>query len=243
MQLNLFEAERAQTYAVADCEVQFSRRARRLSLKVAPGGKPVLVCPLGTPSNELEAFVAAHSQWLQRALSWAQCHPLPPWSRPTAIHLLAQNRKFRVLYEHSPAPRLSLACDHASTIIVRGPVDDREQLCRALQRWLQCEAKSYLIPLAERLASAAGIVLQRVQIRGQKTRWASFSEDHKLSLNRSLLLVSPRLVRYVIHHELAHSYSLDHSPRFWQALSRLEPNCRDLDRALDRFQLPAWVQS
>ena len=65
-----------------------------------------------------------------------------------------------------------------------------------------------------------------------------------MSLNQTLLFLPPRLVRYVLLHELCHTLRHDHSPAFWAELRRREPMCEELRRearAAGQY-VPAWAR-
>lgn len=48
--------------------VRASRRARRLSVTVRPGGEVVVIAPHGVTSFAVERFVRAHAGWIARAI-------------------------------------------------------------------------------------------------------------------------------------------------------------------------------
>ena len=61
-QLQLFESrERADRWTV-----RVSRRARRLSVRVYPGGRVEVVVPPGASPATVQRFVGTHRQWIHR---------------------------------------------------------------------------------------------------------------------------------------------------------------------------------
>jgi predicted metal-dependent hydrolase len=82
-----------------------------------------------------------------------------------------------------------------------------------------------------------------VHVRLQRTRWGSCSSSRSVSLNAGLLFLAPELVRYLLIHELCHMIAMNHSRRFWCAVERFEPDCRDLDRRLAEAwgEIPIWA--
>jgi predicted metal-dependent hydrolase len=100
----------------------------------------------------------------------------------------------------------------------------------ALERFYRRAARAEIEPRLDRASALAGSPYSDLQIRGQRTRWASCSPDGRMSFNWRLLLAPERVLEYVVWHEVCHLEILDHSPRFWSLLERHWPSWRE-DRA------------
>ena len=80
----------------------------------------------------------------------------------------------------------------------------------------------------------AGKSYSSLQIRGQRTRWASCSTSGAMSFNWRLLLAPPEILDYVVEHEVAHLDVQDHSPRFWKLLASRCAKWREREEWLRR---------
>ena len=65
-----------------------------------------------------------------------------------------------------------------------------------------------------------GISIGKVTVRNQLSRWGSCSQNGNISLNVLLLKAPPRVLDYVIIHELAHRLQMNHSKAFWAIVQR-----------------------
>ena len=218
--------------------IRESARAKHMAINVGAHGVVEVVVPRHTRPKIVQAFVEQHRQWIDRALSELE-KDRPPIIRsmPDVIELKAVNRHWAVRYS---AKRFREA---DSTVHVPAVHEDRPQCRHHLQKWLKNKAREFLIPDLKVLAEEAGFEFKRVQVRGQRTRWGSYSSSGTLCINYCLLFLQPELVTHLMMHELCHTQEMSHSHRFWRLLARYQPDFRDLERRLDRawVEVPGWV--
>ena len=83
-----------------------------------------------------------------------------------------------------------------------------------------------------RLAAQHGLVVSRVSVRNQKSRWGSCSPSGHICLNWRLVLMPDAVRTYVLIHELMHLRRLDHSDKFWRLVADACPDYNDSRRWL-----------
>jgi predicted metal-dependent hydrolase len=98
------------------------------------------------------------------------------------------------------------------------------KLTTAQIRVLADKAKIYMPPLIAAWAKKIGVTYGQITIRNQRTRWGSCSGKGNLNFNCMLMLAPPRVIEYVIVHELCHRKHMDHSPAFWALVQRHLPD-------------------
>lgn len=230
-----------------DYTVRISARAKRVRLTVSPREGLVVVLPRGVPTARAAEAVEHHAEWVRRALERTAEHRAHVASAtgvpiPDSIDLPGVGLRLRV--EVRPASgagvRGRLTGD---TIVLAGDVDDREVCFEALRRVVARIARDRLPLALGGIEAETGWSASKVTVRRQKTRWGSCSARHAVSLNESLVFLPPRLVRYVLVHELAHTVRLDHSPAFWALVARHDADWQGARRDLRGAwrHVPPWA--
>ena len=237
-QLALFDSAQA---GHAWC-VRESARARRLSVRVLPGGRVDVVVPPGTNATTVQSFVARHRGWIERKVAdYRHSDAGSNEPLPAQVHFPATAARYEVEYLAGPAaPRLS---ESPGGITLRGDLQRTALVRHALQRWLLRTAHAALVPWLQAAAARHRADVARVQVRRQRTRWGSCSRSGTVSINACLMFQRPAVVDYLFVHELAHTEHMNHSRAFWRHVESLEPGWRELDRELSAGwrRVPHWA--
>lgn len=96
-----------------------------------------------------------------------------------------------------------------------------------LEKRYRQAAKEYIPKRVEYYAGQLGVSYGRIRIAEQKTRWGSCSGKGTLSFNWKLMLAPPKVLDYVVVHELCHLKEMNHSPRFWKLVEEIMPDYKE----------------
>jgi predicted metal-dependent hydrolase len=213
--------------------IRRSERARRARILVDGDGVEVVV-PRRFPLREVEPFVEEKRAWIERTLERMRAteEELPPARLRDGGEVpylgdrlgLAVRIERRRVREH--------VARHGHELRLALPADTTVR--DALERWYRRRARAEVGPRLDAACARWGSSYTRLQIRGQRTRWASCSSTGAMSFNWRLLLAPPQVLDYVVEHEVVHLEVLDHSQRFWIMLSERVPDWRDHERWLRR---------
>ena len=69
--------------------------------------------------------------------------------------------------------------------------------------------------------------INSVKVREYKARWGSCSNNGDISFNWRLIMAPPKIIEYVIIHELMHIKEHNHSPKYWNYVKSLYPNINE----------------
>jgi predicted metal-dependent hydrolase len=222
--------------------VRISRRARRMSMRVFPGGRVEVVVPPGAGVPAIERFVARHREWAERrSQELLRLAPKAAERQPRTIELGLLGEHWSVEYVAGRRVRAEVTGERA--LRVHAPSLTDRHASQALVPWLMRlaghELALRLVPLAVEL----GIDYTRMSVRRQRTRWGSCSTRGTISLNVCLMFQRPEVVRYLMVHELCHRRHMNHSRKFWALVATHEPGWKPLDVELLQGwrHVPAWV--
>jgi predicted metal-dependent hydrolase len=227
--------------------VRTSSRAHYARLVVSPRDGLVVVVPRRFDHRRIPELVEQRAAWAEEALRRVAAEratvpgPDAPGTSPSTIELRALGERWRVCYRAESSKPTARPVDAETVLVTSGPGD---AAIEALGCWLTGRARSAIVPWIADLATGHGAGPAAVSIRAQRSRWASCSASGRISVNRSVLFLPRGLAEHVLWHELCHLEEMNHSPRFWRALDRVDP-----DAAEHRGQLrtgwkyvPDWAQ-
>lgn len=208
-----------------------SARARAIRISIDRDCGITLTLPPRTPERDGLAFLASKAAWLRRHLSRRR-------EPPTLRDYLTRNPAVTIdgvrvplaIRRDAAKPVLRYSPGAASVTVETGPGEPGDADLAPVLRGL---AARVLPSRTMELARRHGFEVKRVSVRDQSSRWGSCSSARSISLNWRLLLVPPEIQDYVILHELAHLRHMNHSPRYWRELCRLDPDARERDRWLN----------
>jgi predicted metal-dependent hydrolase len=207
----------------------FRARARRYLLGLRPDGAARLVIPRRGSEAEGIRFLERSEAWLlKRVAHWRSRSPQrEPWVDGARFLFRGEETVLRV-ESGDDGLRLGFA---GQIIPVPCALPDYRAVAQAHLRRL---AERELPVRTRELALRHGIVVHRVSVRAQKTRWGSCSARGTISLNWRLIHAPPFVVDYLIIHELMHRREMNHSARYWKLVAAAFPDYRRAEEWLKK---------
>ena len=196
--------------------VRRSTRARRVRVNVHPHTGVEVVLPARAPERAAAAAVSELRPWIERRMDEARDVLARVAARAGSVpyldatlELVPQQARTRV---HRAGDRLLV------------PEGDARP---ALERFYRRAARAEIAPRLDRATQLASSSYTALDIRAQRTRWASCSANGRMSFNWRLLLAPERVLEYVVWHEVCHLEILDHSPSFWALVADRWPGYQE----------------
>ncbi len=205
---------------------------RRIRLSVRPDGQVRLTAPKRTSLRLLQEFVSRHEEWLRRHVKERQV------AVPDSLELLTLGESWQLEFA-AEVTRLTVTGN-----TLRLPQPAGPDAWAALRRWLLRRARSELGRLLQEISEETGLTYTAMTVRGQRSRWGSYSSTGSVSLNFKLLFLPEELTRYVLLHELCHGVHMNHSAAYWAEVARHEPQLASLRARMRTANsyLPGWLE-
>jgi predicted metal-dependent hydrolase len=193
-------------------------RARRIILRVDEAlGLPILTLPSRTSLTHGEDFLRRNLSWLEERLQ--RLSPPSPFAhggmfprRGSPCRILSRRGRGIVTLER-----------HESGLVLNVP-GEPEFLARRVKEWLRREARRDLKRAVMRHADALGRKPKGIRIGDPKSRWGSCSSTGVLTFSWRLVLAPTKVLDYLAAHETAHLKEMNHGPKFWAWVEKLDPD-------------------
>jgi hypothetical protein len=193
-------------------------RSRRYILRLKPDGTVRATVPARGTISEARAFAERNIDWINRQLQQRQRTAV--WDHGTEVLYRGQQVALNV----------GAVVSFGDQVL---PFTSPASLRQAVEQHLWQLAARELPPRTRELAAQHNVLVNRITVRNQRTRWGSCSRRGTISLNWRLIQTPTYVRDYIILHELMHRRQMNHSKSFWQEVAAVCPDYR---------QAEAWLK-
>jgi len=215
--------------AIYPVRMRRHRQARRYTLRIDAASREVVLTipPRGTV-KEAREFAQKHGTWIAARLE--RLPKAAPFAHGTEVPL--RGIPHWISHRRGQRGTVWTECDMRGNrlLCVAG---EAPHVDRRIGDFLKREARRDLDAASRHYAAQLGVPIRRVSVRDQSSRWGSCSNTGVLSFSWRLILAPSYVLNYLAAHEVAHLRELNHSPRFWRLLAKLDPNAERAKLWLD----------
>ena len=199
-------------------QVVENSRARRLTLRILPGGKTLkLTVPPHVQQAELQAFLERNKNWvaaklsrLPKSVKIAEGSTIP---YKGVAHKIVHLDRLRGVVEAKTVLG-------EPTLLVPG---EPASIPRKVQAFLKSEARKALNAAVDTHARRLNVRPKTIRITDTTSRWGSCSTTRTLSFSWRIIMAPPPVLDYLAAHEVAHLREMNHSDQFWKLVAELCP--------------------
>lgn len=196
----------------------------------------IVFAPIGENLDEIQTRAHRKGAWIFAQIDTiAQRPKVTPERRYISgeTHLLL-GRQYRLSVEESEDPHVRI--NGGRMVIAARASDDQPHCRRLLQAFYRLRAREVLRQRYEIVVEPfvrKGLKRPSLLIRPMAKRWGSYTPSGRVVLNIDLVRASPRLIDYVICHELAHAFYPDHGDGWRALLETVMPDWEGRKEALE----------
>ena len=207
-------------------DIMRTQRRKSISITIADNRVKIAV-PYHLPQDQIDKLLKKKSKWIKEKLFvQSQIQPARKKDYVSGEDFLYLGRHYRLKVLLGKKYLVELKNGYLTVY-----VKDKSKTAktkRLIKQWYLKQASIYLIKKTEQLASTLSLTFNFTKVREYKSRWGSCSTSGNIFYNWRLVMAPPKIIEYVVFHELMHLKEHNHSPKFWKMLRSAYP---DLDTA------------
>lgn len=210
-----------------DISYELIRSPRRTAdIVIEPDGRVIVRAPETTSDERIEDIVESKRLWIYKNLA--------EWRDLNATRVIREFRNGEGFLYLGRSYRLLLVSDQDEPLLLKGGrfclrrdlVDKGEVPAAkaAFRDYFIVRGQERISQRVAYFAPKIGIVARKVDVRELGSRWASCSPAGNLAFHWKCMMSPPRIIDYIVVHELCHYHHLDHSDAFWNEVDKVMPD-------------------
>ena len=208
-------------------EYTLIRSSRKtLALNIDRDGRLIVRAPYRLSVERIEQFIAEKTDWIEK--------------HTAAANLRTEQKNERLNVPPKELPLFGRLCPvvnekpygYTDGVFYLPEGMTLESLVPYLHKLYTRIAKEALVPRVQTLSEQTGLMITAVKINSAKTRWGSCSVAKSVNLSHRLIAADPKLIDYVIIHELCHTVHMDHSHDFYRLVENFLPDYKEREKGL-----------
>jgi predicted metal-dependent hydrolase len=203
-----------------------SNRARWLQA-VVRGDRVEIVVPRRARAGQVRTFLREAGPWIRAKAAAARDQGGTVMPHRCVEGALVQVEGMALRLRLVPASGRHASVERSRHLVVRLPLvrlRDESEARRVLGRWLREEARERARRHIEAYSPRLGVRPRGLRIKGQETVWGSCGRSDLINVNWRLIGAPPRVLEYIVVHELCHLRQRNHGPRFWRLVEAQMPD-------------------
>jgi hypothetical protein len=198
-------------------------RRRTIALIIEPDGRLIVRAPYLVSEREIKKLVRSKQGWIARKRKEAQSQSLIRSRRSFAdgerFWYLGATYPLKIVDELNPPLVLSQKFYLSRSAL--------PHVGETFKEWYREQTRVEVIRRVNRLSKQHNLKYRRIRITSARTRWGSCSSSGNLNFTWRLVMAPPKVIDYVVAHEMAHLRVPNHSKAFWKQVHRIMPDYYD----------------
>lgn len=194
-------------------------RRRTIGLVITQDARLIVRAPHWAKDHEIMRLIEEKRGWIDQKRELFRRRPAyiqKQFVEGEEFLFLGQQYRLRAVVDLSKAVVLDQDL-MISQVVLRNAADH-------IKLWYKAQALAYVSDRVAYFAKLTGLTYKSVKVNDARTRWGSCAYNGALNFTWRLIMAPPRVVDYVVVHELMHIKQQNHSRRFWNEVQNLIPD-------------------
>lgn len=210
-------------FAEFELEVRRSPNRKTVEIGIERTGQVVVRAPDSLELDQISEIAAQKKVWILEKITEKQvllksCRAKEFVSGET-FYVLGRPYRLKIVNDANAMTPMWL--DEGRILIERSSV---KKGIEAFRTFCTEMGKDWLAERVEKFSPRIGIEPSKITVRDLGFRWGSCSENGKINFHWKVMTLPPKIIDYIIAHELVHLIDKTHSDSFWQRIQRIMPD-------------------
>jgi predicted metal-dependent hydrolase len=199
-----------------------SNKRKTVGITIDRGGELIVNAPYDCPLEIIEQIALEKRFWIYTKLAekelLAQNQSEKEFINGEGFYYLGRSYRLFLVSTKSPTP-LRL---YQGRFMLRSNEQDHAR--KHFIHWYTQHAELWLQRWVNLFSPRLGVAPSIIKIRDLGFRWGSCGSQGNLYFHWLTILLPPRIIEYIIVHELVHLHESHHNTQFWKYIERVLPD-------------------
>lgn len=203
-------------------------KRRTIALIIEPDGRLVVRAPYLVSDRDIRKLVKSKQAWIERKREELKSQPgyRTPKSISDGEHFWYLGKPYPLKIVENLSPALVLS---RKFYLSRSALPNASSV---FEEWYRQRTRAEVTRRVEYLSAQHNLKYRKIRITSARTRWGSCSSKGNLNFTLRLSMAPPKVVDYVVAHELAHLRVPNHSKNFWNQVRKIMPDYEEYKKWL-----------
>ncbi len=207
-------------------ELRRSDKRKTIGITVERNGSLIVTAPLDCPLDTIKAVAEEKRPWVYIKLAEKEMLSRPARAKEfiTGENFFYLGRSYRLLLFESAEPlgKVPPLRLYEGRFMLRK--DEVERASLHFTNWYTQHGVAWLERRAELFTDRVGVKQGKVGVLDLGYRWGSCGAGGSLNFHWRTILLPPKIIEYIVVHELVHLLEPHHNQDFWKRLKRAMPD-------------------
>lgn len=212
-------------------------KRKTISISILMSGEVVVKVPKYMTNREVEKWMKEKSDWIEKKQQEIQKKQEKIQEKSymdgDVFSCMGEDYTLRIIINQNR--RRVLVKTEGNILFVELSVWDREVVKQTIATWYKKRAKEEIPKRVAYFNKQLQEEVGSIRVKEQKSRFGSCSSKRNLNFNWHLLMAPPKVMDYVVVHELCHLKHMNHGKEFWLCVEQMLPDYKKFQKWLKDY--------